>query len=367
MKLAIVCDDLIQFGGAEKIVEELSDMHPDAPIYTSVASKKWVNRFKSKGRVVKTSFLQKFPFAVKLNRYYSAFFLHILAFQKFDFSKFDVVISSSARFAHHIITKPTTKHICYMHSPGRMLWESKDYFEKESFGILKPIKKLSNPFLAFPLSYLRIADFTAAQKVDVFVANSIGTQEKIKKYYNRDSIVIYPFIDAKEFEGGEVTNGDFFLVVTRLAPWKRVDIAVEACSSLGIPLKVDGDGADLSRLKSLAGPSVEFLGYVGDEEKIKLMKECKALIVTQKEDFGIVPLEVMACGRPVLAYGKGGATESVISGITGEFFPDQTAESLSEMLKSFDPSKYSAENCKKRAGEFDKSIFQKEIRGVVRV
>lgn len=362
MKLAIVCDDLIQFGGAEKIVEELSDMYPDAPIYTSVASKVWLERFSKKGRVIKTSFLQKFPLAVKLNRYYSAFILHTLAFESFDFSEFDVVISSSSRFAHHIITKPTTKHICYMHSPGRMFWEPDDYFENEKFGFLKPLKKLSKLFLKKPLCYLRIVDFNAAQKVDVFIANSQSTKEKIKKYYRRESEVIHPFINYKDFENASPKDNGYFLVVTRLAPWKKVDIAVEACNALELPLKVYGEGPDFERLKSLASSTIEILGNLNDEDKIDIMRNCKALIVTQKEDFGIVPLEVMACGKPVIAYRVGGVLESVVEGKTGEFFDQQTSDSLSKVLKEFDPIKYNVQDCKGGVLRFRKEVFIGKIK-----
>lgn len=367
MKLAIVCDDIIQFGGAEKIVEELSDMYPNAPIYTSVVSKKWLERFSQKGRAVKTSFLQKFPFSVKLNRYYSPFFLHTLAFESFDFSDFDIVISSSSRFAHHIITKPKTKHICYMHCPGRMFWEPDAYFENEKFGFLKPFRFLLRSLLNLSLCYLRIIDFNAAQKVDIFIANSQSTKEKIKKYYKRESEVIHPFIDCKNFENVSPDSSDYFLVVTRLAPWKRVDIAIEACNALELPLRVYGEGPDFERLKSLASPTVEILGYLDDKDKTDVMRNCKALVVTQKEDFGIVPLEVMACGKPVIAYNSGGVLESVIEGETGEFFDQQTSDCLANILRSFDPKKYSPADCKERARSFDRSFFQEEILGLVKV
>jgi len=367
MNLAIVCDDLIQFGGAERIVEEFSDMFPEAPIYTSVASKAWLQKYQKKGRVVKTSFLQKFPLAVKLNRYYAPFFLQELGFESFDFSIFDVVLSSSTRFAHHIITRPTTKHICYMHSPGRMFWEPQEYFENENFGFLKPLKNLATTFLKIPLLYIRILDYSAAKKVDNFIANSIFTQKKIKKYYNRDSDIVYPYIDNKSFKGVKSTEGNYFLVVTRLLSWKKVDIAIEACKKLDVKLKIMGEGPDEQRLKSISDDHIEFLGYLGDREKMKIMEECRALIVTQKEDFGIAPLEVMACGKPVIAYKAGGVLESVIDGVTGEFFQEQSAKSLEEVLQYFDSEKYLFSDCKKRAQGFDVETFRQRIREKVKV
>jgi len=367
MKLAIICDDLIQKGGAEKVLEALSDIFPTAPIYTSIASDEWLKKFRDKNRTVITSFLQKFPLSKKLNRYYAPLLLNILAFESFDLTDFDVVLSCSSRFAHFVITKPTTKHICYMHSPGRMFWEPFDYFEDESFGFLKPIKFLSKPFLKFPLSYTRVKDFEVSKKVDVFISNSRTTQKRIKKYYGRESEIIYPFIDFDKFKEIAPEAGDFFLIITRLAPWKRVDIAVKACNDLNEKLKIIGVGPDLKRLKSLAGPSIEFLGYGTDKGKIENIRKCRAVIITQKEDFGIVPLEAMACGKPVIAFGQGGATETIVAGITGEFFGDQTFSSLKNLIKDFDSGKYLPDKCKFGVKDFDKSIFEEKIRRVVTI
>ncbi len=367
MKLAIVFDDLIQHGGAERVLEEISDIFPDAPIYTSLASKEWLEKFSKKGRVAKTSFLQKFPFAVKLNRFYSVFLLHILAFESFDLSEFDVVLSYSSRYSHFVITKPYTKHICYMNTPGRMFWEPAEYFRDETFGILKPFKSISKFFLKYPLSYLRIADFYSSKKVDVFYANSSTSKDRIKKYYGRDSEVIYPFIDLSKFAGVEAVAGDYYLVITRLVSWKKVDIAVEACTNLHQNLKVIGDGPDIERVKSLAGDSVEFFVYVEEKEKIDILRKCKAVIITQKEDFGIVALEAMACGKSVIAFGKGGVTETVVPGVTGEFFGEQTSTSLEKVLKSFDKSKYYVDKCREQVSLFNKDVFQERIRRAINV
>lgn len=365
MKLALVCDDLIQNGGAEKVLEELSDIFPDAPIYTSVASGDWLKKFEEKGREVKTSFLQKFPFSVKLNRYYSPFLLHILAFECFDFSDFDVVLSTSSRYAHFIVTKPETKHICYMHSPGRMFWEPFDYFEKENFGVLKPLKSIFDKILKLPLLYIKLVDYNASKRVDVFIGNSTASRKRIKKYYGIDAKVIYPGVDFRKFSNIVPENGDYFLVITRLASWKKVDLAIEACEELKVKLKIIGEGPDLNRLKSISGDFVEFLGYVSEEEKTEVIRKCKAVIITQKEDFGLVPLEAMACGKPVIAFKKGGATETVVQGKTGEFFEEQTSFSLKNLLSEFDSKKYFPNDCKNRAQDFDKKIFEEEFRRLI--
>ena len=367
MKLAIVCDDLIQKGGAEKIVEALSDIFPDAPIYTSIASNEWLKKFEGKNRVIKTSFLQKFPFSVKLNRYFVPFLLNIIAFESFDLSDYDVVLSSSSRFAHFALTKPGTKHICYTHSPGRMFWEPFDYFEDENFGVLKPLKFLAKWFLKLPLSYIRMKDFEASKKVDIFIANSKITQRRIKKYYGRDSEIVHPFVDFDKYKNVEPVKGDFFLIITRLVSWKKVDIAVKAFNDLGTELRVIGEGPDLNRLKKLAKPNINFLGYVSESEKIENIQNCRAVIVTQKEDFGIVSLEGMSFGKPIIAFGKGGAKEISVEGKTGEFFSDQTPESLRNLINNFNPDKYNYSDCVDRASFFNKEKFEMEIKRVINV
>lgn len=363
MKVAIACDDLVQFGGQEKIVMELLRLFPGAPVYSAVISKKWQKILKEKNVKYVTSFMQKLPFVEKINRYYFPLLFHILAFESFNFSKFDLVISVSSRFAHHIITKHQTKHICYMNSPGRMFWEHSKYFDKESYGLLKPLKAFGDWFVAFPCSYIRSLDFTAAQRIDYFISNSKNVSNKILKCYKRASKIIYPFIELEKVERDIKDRKWYFAVVTRLSAWKRVDIAILACKKLGLSLKIIGDGPDIGRLKKLAGGSnlIEFLGKAPDEVKFRALKNCLALINTQYEDFGIVPLEAMACGKPVVAFGKGGVLETVIPGQTGEFFSQQTPESLAEVLENFKPSKYKIEDCMRQVKKFDVQTFKKEM------
>ncbi|OGC69758.1 hypothetical protein A2415_04760 [candidate division WWE3 bacterium RIFOXYC1_FULL_39_7] len=356
MKIAIVCDDLIQRGGQENVVEAVSELWPEADVFTPVATEFWVNRFKKRGVKVITSFMQVLPFKVKLNRFYSVFLFHILGIESFKLEDYELVFSISSRYAHHAITRADQIHICYMNSPGRMFWEPDSYFSPR-------LKR----FLSYFLSYFRMADYTAARRVDFLIANSRNAQRRIKKYLNRESTIIYPFVDMNNFK--ETANNssaasDYYLVITRLVAWKKVDLAIEACKRLNLKLKIIGVGTDMERLKSIANENIEFLGYA-DDIKVDTVRKCKALINTQLEDFGIVPLEAMAMGKAVIAYGKGGVTETIIEGKTGVFFEEQTVESLCETLKNFDLGKFSEEDCISRAKEFSKDVFNGKIKKLV--
>jgi glycosyltransferase involved in cell wall biosynthesis len=249
-----------------------------------------------------------------------------------------------------------------------MFWEPWDYFEREEFISYRTLKRAFWFFAAPLLSLLRLWDCSAAQRVDYFMANSKTPQNRIKKYYRRDSTIIYPFADSVYSEGVETKEyGDatsrqpYYLVITRLQPWKRVDIAVEACKKMGIRLKIIGVGSDENRLKKMSDEHVEFMGYVSEEEKYRALENSHALIITQKEDFGITALEAMSAGKPVIAYKAGGVLETVINGVTGEFFEEQTADSLSQVLLNFNPSNYKSEDCKTRAAKFSKQKFMQEL------
>lgn len=360
MKIAIVCDDLIQNGGSEKIFEAVSEMWPKAVIFTSVVSKEWLKKLNDRGFEVKTSFIQKLPFASKLNRYYSLFFLHIIAFESFDFSNYDLVFSISSRYAHFVITKPATKHVCYLNSPGRMFWEPFDYFEKETFGLLKLFMGFGKKFVMPFLSAIRIADYAAMHRVDVIISNSITTQGRLKKYFGINSQIVNPYVETPNFDLPK-TSEDFYLVLTRLVSWKRVDLAIAACSSLNKKLKIVGTGPDNLRLKSMAGDNVEFMGFLDSDQKWSLLRSCKALINTQKEDFGIVPLEAMWAGKPVIAYGLGGALETVVQGKTGIFFDEQTPEVLEKAILELEGTTFDPTVCRERARDFSKDKFKCSI------
>lgn len=360
MKLALVFDDLIQFGGAERLLLAAHEIWPDAPVYTSVVSNDWKDICAEKGIDVRTSFMQRFPFIEKLYKHYAPFLFYPIAFESFELSDYDVVLSISSRFSHGVRVMPRRKHICYMNSPGRMFWEPFEYFSEDGF-----IKKLQALFLAPALSTLRVWDYRAAQKVDHFIANSKTPHSRIKKYYGRDADIIYPFVEFGEDAGAEEGAGEYFLVITRLVSWKRVEHAISACEKAGVSLKVIGTGPDMGRLKGLAGENTQFLGYVSEKEKINAIKGSRAIIITQHEDFGIVPLEAMYHGKPVIAYGAGGVLETVVPGRTGEFYYTQSADHLAEAINDFDPERYSAQECKKQAEIFSKDRFKKSLEDYV--
>lgn len=366
MKVALVCDDLIQHGGHERIVMGFCEMFPDAPLYTTAVSKSWEKICVAKNINLVTTFVQKLPFIEKLNRFYSVFMLHILALQGFDFSKYDLVISLSSRFAHGVITRPQTLHVCYMSTPGRMFWEPSEYFKNESFGLMSFFKTLIRLFLVIPLHIIRLWDYVSAQRVDYFIANSVLTKRRIKKYYKRDSVVINPFIND-ELLSRDISqlneDKDYFCVISRLVSWKKIDLAIEACKLLNKKLIIIGVGPDLARLRSIAdkNKNIEFKGYVTESDKYSILSGCTALINTQREDFGIVPLEAMALGKAVIAYNSGGVLETVLSGQTGLFFEEQTVDSLSKAIKAFNPSDYSSADCKNQASKFLFSNFKANV------
>ena len=366
MKVALVHDDLIQFGGAEKVILALHELFPDAPLYTSFASQSFRDVCAREKIDLRVSFVQKLPLISKWYRFYGSTLVFQLAFETFDFSEYDVVISNSTRFAHTVITKPKTLHISYIHSPGRMFWESHDYFEGLSQSFF--VKKILIPLSRAPLSYMRLSDFASAQRVDKIISNSQNVAQKVQKYYKKASTVIYPFCDTETFEqtGERKQNLEpYFLVLSRLNPWKKIDYVISAFNQEGKKLLIAGTGPDEQRLKKLAGPNVKFLGFVSEDKKRELLANCEALIFPQAEDFGITPLEAMASGKPVIAFGSGGALETIVQGKTGEFYFEQNEDSLSKVLTIFDGARYNSQDCRDRAKTFDKKVFLDTFRKFV--
>jgi glycosyltransferase involved in cell wall biosynthesis len=370
MKVALVYDRVNKWGGAERVLLALHKIFPRAPLYTAVydsGQASWAKVFK-----VKPSFLQKISFAKNHHEHFAL--LMPLVFESFDFSKYDLVISITSEAAKGIITPPETKHICICLTPTRYLWSGyEEYFKNSLFKIITaPIIK-----------YLRKWDFSAAQKPDQIIAISETVQKRIKKYYKRESIIIYPpselkseFIkfSKKSHHEPKTINYEqskgYFLVVSRLSKltaYKRVDIAIKAANKLGINLVVIGSGRDIEYYKNMAGDSVEFVGSVSDSELAQYYKNAKALLFTGNEDFGLVMVEAQSYGTPVIAYRKGGATEIVREGKTGEFFDRQTIVSLIDVLKSFDNTRYNKNDCIANSKRFSFTVFEKEIHKVVKL
>ncbi len=353
MRIAFVHEYLNQFGGAERTLAVLAEMFPTAPIYTLLYDEK-ATRGLFKGRVVNTSFLQKFPGAVKHHEWYPL--LMPLAIEQFDFSVFDVVISISASFAKGIITKPATRHICYCLTPPRFLWDNSQKFGKD-FGFPFLIRFASQPLI----SYLRMWDHSAADRVDEFWRISDFVGQRIQKYYRQPSRLIYPPVDISKFPISNLKFEPYFLMVGRLVSYKKFDVAIKAFNELRLPLKIIGAGPEMKRLKKLAHANIEFLDQVSDDELGRYYRGTKALVFPQEEDFGIVPLEAMASGRPVIAYRGGGAEETIIENETGIFFETQTPEAIIEAVKKFDGYKFSPIRCRVQAEKFSTDVFRKNI------
>jgi glycosyltransferase involved in cell wall biosynthesis len=364
MKVALVHDHLAQAGGAEKVLEVFAEMFPEAPIYTLLYEKDNVEKH-FRGRHIETSVIQKLPGGIKHYQWYLPFMP--LAVEFFDLRGYDLVISDASAFAKGVITSVDTRHICYCHTPTRYLWnDTHQYINELKYN--RWFKKI----ISLALSYIRLWDKIAADRVDFFIANSSMVKKRINKYYRREAVVIYPPVETDKFsvspDGPKKGKEAYFLCGCRLAPYKRVDLAIEAFNALdsSYRLKIFGDGVDRQRLEKLAAGNdrIEFLGRVSDEEKALLYRQAEAYINPQEEDFGITAVESLASGRPVIAYAKGGALETVIKGENGIFFSEQSSDSLKRALEdfrryNFDPLlirqsslKFSVENFRRQIEEF---------------
>ena len=353
MKVALVHDYLNQMGGAERVVLALHEIFPDAPVYTSIYDPQRVDPAFQK-MDVRTSFMQKFPMVTKHHQPYLPFYP--FAMESLDLRGYDLVLSSSSAFGKGVITKPGTLHICYCHTPMRWCWNYDEYVEREHLG------RLARRVLPFLITGLRAWDQTSAMRVDYFIANSPVVAERIHKYYRRDAVVIPPPVDARRFDfDPTIQVEDYFLIVSRLIPYKRIDLAIDACNRLQLPLVIIGSGRDLARLKKMAGPTIRFMGRLSDDEVLHYYAHCRAFLFPGEEDFGITPLEAQASGRPVIAYGEGGALASVVEGVTGTFFQAQTVESLVAALASFDEQTFDPQVIRDHALEFDQPRFHRRI------
>ncbi len=351
MKIALVHDWLNQLGGAEDVLEVLVDLYPNSPIYTSLY---WREKMPQHWQNwdIRTSFIDKLPYAHRKQQMY--FPLYPLAFEQFDFSDFDVVVSNKSGFSHGIKSNPETLHICYCLTPTRYVWRYQQYADQEN---LAPAVRKMIPAV---LPSLRSWDRNAADRVDHFIAISEEVRRRIAKIYNRDAVIIYPPVDTTQFEPSNHVE-DYYLFVGRLVPYRRLDLLIEAFNRMGRPLYIAGTGRDRERLEAMAGPNVTFLGYVPDEDLPDLMARCKAFLFPGEEDFGIAPLEANAAGRPVIAYAAGGALETVIPGRTGALFAEQTVESIVETVESFDPDAVDPRVMRAHAEQFDTTVFKQKL------
>jgi glycosyltransferase involved in cell wall biosynthesis len=356
MKIALVHDYLVQYGGAERVLEAFCEAFPQAPIYTMVYDEKMTNgAFRS--RKIRTSFLQKIPLVSSHHRTYPL--LMPLAIESFDLGDFDVVLSDSNSYAKGVVTGADTLHITYCHTPMRYAWDNCHRHMRE-FGY----SRLTQRLLPIAVSYLRLWDKISAERPDLYLANSNFVATRIRKYYHKDCEVLYPPVNFEKFHISE-NIGDYFLMVGRALPYKRFDIVIEAFNKLELPLKIIGKGPEMEHLKKSAKSNIEFLGYLNDEETSRYYSHCKAFIFPSEEDFGITPLEAMASGRPVIAYRGGGALETVIEGETGIFFDRQDFSTIIEAVKSFDPCRFNPQRIREHVSIFDKERFKEKIRQIV--
>jgi glycosyltransferase involved in cell wall biosynthesis len=363
-KIAIVHDWLTNMGGAEQVVLALHDAFPDAPIYTSSYSPEVMPAFKNID--VRTTYLQKLPRPLrKLHKFFPQ--LRVRAFQKLDLSEFDIIISSSSAEAKQVRkTRPGQFHICYCHTPIRYYWSHYAEYKKDpGYGKFNWLIRLAMPLM---IPSLKKTDFRAAQQVDVFIANSSEVQKRIKRYYKKPSTIIYPPVDVARFAPAR-TRGDYYVALGRQVPYKRIDLAVGAATSLGVPLRVYGSGIEHDKLVQMAGPTVEFYtdryGDASDTAVSEALNAAKGYIFPAEEDFGIVQVEALAAGAPVIAYGKGGTIDIVQQGESGVLFNRQTVADVAAAITRAEGIIFLPATLRRKAKRFDKSLFITKIRKVV--
>lgn len=355
MKIALVASWLNQYGGAERVLEAAHDLYPDAPVFTSIY---WHAAMPDGYRNwdIRVSFLDRLPIARKYQRLLLPFYP--FAFESFDLRGYDAIVSITSAFAHGVRTPLDARHHCYCLTPARFLWNYADYVERER------ITPFARVFLPLFIAPLRDWDRRAASRVTQFVAISQAVRTRIAEDYGRDSIIIHPPVEVERFQVSK-QPGEFFLILSRLVPYKRIDIAIQACNELGAPLVIAGDGRDRARLEAIAKPNVRFLGRISDQEGKDLLARCKAFIFPGEEDFGITPLEANACGKPIIAYAGGGALETVTEGKTGEFFRESSAQSLTRTLRAFDERKFDPVAIRAHAEKFSVNAFKQQLNALV--
>lgn len=349
MRIAIVHDYLIQFGGAERVLKVLMDLFPHAPVYTLLHDPQ-VTAGRFDASRIRTSGLQRVPFARSRHRLFPL--IMPLVVERFDLSRYDIVISASHSFGKGVLTRAETLHLSYCFTPMRYAWDDSHRYVRE-FGVPEFVRAL----VPFALTYVRVWDVLAADRVDAFLAISHFVADRIRKYYGREAAVLHPPVDCSAFSIDQ-TPGNRFLIVSRLLPYKRIDLAIEAFNSLRLPLDIVGTGPEEERLRSLAGPTVRLHGFLPDDVVRTMFQRCKAFIFPQEEDFGITPLEAAAAGRPVIAYAGGGALETIVDGVTGILFHQQQVEDLVLAVESLQRHSFDPPTIRAHALRFDIPRFR---------
>ncbi len=361
MRVALIHDYLIHQGGSENCVEALLEIFPQAPVYTSYFSAQTMPE-RWQRHDIRTSFLQKLPLGTKNYQSRLQYVLPLMpmAYESLDLREFDLVLSSSHAFAKGVLTRADTLHLSYIHTPTRYLWDLyQEYIWDYRGGWFK------QALMPLALHYLRMWDFQAAQRPDTLIANSQHVARRIQSYYRRPALVIHPPVDVDYFRPVAHPQADYYLIASRWVPYKRGDLAIAACRQLGVRLVVVGDGPELKKLKQMAGPTIEFLPHQPRAKLRDLMANCKALIFPGEEDFGIMPVEAQACGRPVVAYGRGGALETVVPGITGLHFAHQTVESLIKALKASEQVEWDPAIIRAHSKQFARTEYQSAMKALI--
>lgn len=344
-------------GGGERVLEAFAEAFPSAPIYTLVYDPGQVKVSFDVSRI-RTSFLQRFPGARRSHRYFPLALMPF-AIEQFDLSQFDVVISNTHSFGKGILVSPNTLHISYCMTPTRYAWDDSHRYVRE-FSANRLFQRFAPP----AISYIRLWDYMASKRVDRYLTLSSYVAKRIEKYYNRSSHVIYPPVDIDRFSSSG-KPGEYYLIVSRLVPYKRVELAIAAAETLGKKLKIAGVGPEMESLKRIAGPNTEFLGFVPDSQLPELYRNAKALLFPQEEDFGITPLEAAASGVPTIAYGAGGALETIVDGTTGLFFSEQATWSLMQAIQKFESRMWDKDAIIRHAERFSRPRFMREIQHFV--
>jgi glycosyltransferase involved in cell wall biosynthesis len=356
VKVAIVHDWLNQIGGAEGVLEALVEMFPEAPVFTTIY---WRDGMPARYREwdIRPTWLDRAPSIYRHHQPYLP--LYPLAVRSMDLRVYDLILSNKSGFCHGVRTSSEQLHIDYCLTPTRFVWDYASYAGREGYG--RTVDLLLRPLIR----RLQVWDRRAADRVDFFIAISREVQARIARYYQRDSAIIHPPVNTDRYQPSPDQPGDYFLVVSRLIPYKRIDLAVRACSELSLPLVVVGEGRDRPALETIAGPTIEFRGRVTDEELGELLARCRAFFFPGHEDFGIAPVEAQAAGRPVIAYAAGGAFDTIVDGETGLFFHEQTPDSLADAIRRLDSTDFDPAAIRRNAERFSVARFKRELRAFV--